>query len=134
MAFKNAWDGHPAVPTGPELSFRDRAVDGMKRGMATWTCLLGFLALMVVWIVTGGFGTDHEPFQGLNLVLSGIAGLQCFVLLLAAKRSDQISALLAQHAFETGEKDFLVDQQALVLLGKIADKVGAESEESGCEQ
>lgn len=130
MAFKNEWADHPAVPTGQELSFRDRAIDGMKRGMATWTSLLGFLGLMVVWIATGGFGVDHAPYSGLNLVLSGIAGLQCFVLLLAAKRSDQIAAALAQHAYETGEKDFAVDQSALELLRQIADKVGVEMEES----
>lgn len=134
MAFKNGWAEHPAVRTGHELSFGERAADVMKRVLATWACLIGFLLLMAVWMATGGFGADHAPFIGLNLVLSGIAGLQCFVLLIAAKRADQISAELAQHAFETGEKDFLVDQRALVLLEKIAAEICVEDEESSCEQ
>lgn len=134
MAFKNGWAEHPGVRTGQELTLGERAADAMKRVLATWVCLLGFLLLMAVWMVTGGFGADHAPFIGLNLVLSGIAGLQCFVLLIAAKRADQIGAELARHAFETGEKDYLVDQRTLVLLGKIADKIGVEGEESSCEQ
>ena len=133
MAFRNGWDEHPAVRTGTDLALGERAADYMKRVLATWACLLGFLGLMGVWIATAGFGTDPAPYGRLNLVLSGIAGLQCFVLLIAAKRADQIGAELAQHSHETGEKDFAVDQQALLLLHAIALKVGA-GEGEGCER
>jgi len=124
MAFKNGWAQHPAVRTGVELAIGERAADVMKRTLATWTCLLGFGALIASWIATNGFGVDKAPYIGLNLVLSGIAGLQCFVLLIAAKRGDQINAELAQHSHETGEKDFLVDQEALHLLRAIAKQQG----------
>ena len=46
MAFKNGWAQHPAVRTGVELAIGERAADVMKRTLATWTCLLGFGALL----------------------------------------------------------------------------------------
>jgi uncharacterized membrane protein len=123
------WDAHPAVRTGSALTFGERAADAMKRALATWICLLGFLALMVVWMATNGFGVDHAPYIGLNLVLSAIAGLQCFVLLIAAKRADQISSELAQYDHEVGLQDLEVDQRDHLLLLKIAAKLGIEIEE-----
>lgn len=95
------WNRHPGVRGESDLTLGERAADRMKVLLSTWACLIAFLLLMAVWMVTGGFGADHAPFIGLNLVLSGIAGLQCFVLLIASKRSDQISAELAQHDLDT---------------------------------
>jgi uncharacterized membrane protein len=97
------WNRHPGVRGTDQLTLGERAADRMKRVLATWTCLFGFLLLMAVWMATGGFGADRAPFIGLNLVLSGIAGLQCFVLLIAAKRADQISAETAAHDLATDE-------------------------------
>lgn len=61
----------------------------MKAAFATWTALLGILTVMAVWIWTHGFGVDPAPFILLNLCLSCLAALQCFILLIAAKRADQ---------------------------------------------
>ncbi|MEY9966608.1 serine phosphatase RsbU (regulator of sigma subunit) [Streptacidiphilus sp. MAP12-16] len=46
-------------------------------------------------------GFDAYPFILLNLVLSCLAAMQGAILLIAAKRSDQISSELAEHDFET---------------------------------
>jgi uncharacterized membrane protein len=42
----------------------------------------------------------------LNLFLSMVAGLQGAILLIAAKRSDQIASQLAEHDFQTDSKAF----------------------------
>jgi uncharacterized membrane protein len=123
------WDAHPAVRSGSALSLGERAADLMKRALATWSCLLGFFVLMIVWMATDGFGTDPAPYIGLNLVLSGIAGLQCFILLIAAKRADQINSELAQYDHEVGIQDLAVDQADHQLLLKIAAKLGVEDGE-----
>jgi uncharacterized membrane protein len=47
-----------------------------------------------------GHTFDPYPFILLNLVLSCVAALQGAILLIAAKRSDQISSELAQHDYE----------------------------------
>lgn len=97
------WEKHPAVRTGNELTLGERAADRMKSVFATWTALGGVLLIMAVWIVTGGFGVDRFPFILLNLCLSCLAALQCFILLIAAKRADQIASETALHTYENTE-------------------------------
>ena len=46
-------------------------------------------------------GFDKYPFILLNLILSCLAALQGAILLIAAKREDQISSELARHDYET---------------------------------
>lgn len=106
------WDDHPAVTSGADLSFGDRCADHMKRVFATWPALLGILGFMGVWIWTGGFGADAKPYILLNLLLSCIAALQCFILLIAAKRTDVIQSELAKH-------DFATNQRALQLIEEL---------------
>jgi uncharacterized membrane protein len=60
----------------------------MKAAFATWTALIGILAVMGLWLYTRGLGSDPAPFILLNLCLSCLAALQCFILLIADKRSD----------------------------------------------
>jgi uncharacterized membrane protein len=52
-------------------------------------------------VINRNSGFDPYPFILLNLVLSCVAALQGAILLIAAKRSDQISSELAQHDYET---------------------------------
>lgn len=58
---------------------------------------------MIVWAVANTmiFAWDPYPYILLNLFLSMLAGLQGAIILIAAKRQDSISAMLAQHDFET---------------------------------
>jgi uncharacterized membrane protein len=52
-------------------------------------------------VFNGKHGFDPYPFILLNLILSCLAAMQGAILLIAAKRSDQISSELASHDFET---------------------------------
>ena len=82
----------------------------MRNGMGSWPFVFGFLAIMGVWAILnsvfylGGSGGQHGfdpyPYILLNLMLSMIAGLQGAILLIAAKRSDQISSEVALHTYE----------------------------------
>src|SRR5258708_15022200 len=129
---RGPWDAHPAVRSGKELSLGERAADAMRSGMGSWLFVGGFALFMALWMGGNGRGGfDPFPFILLNLMLSTLAGLQGAILLIAAKRADQMSTQLAQHAFETGEKDFAVDQEALVLLRELAAKMGVEVKGEG---
>lgn len=104
------WGDHPAVPTGDQLTFGDRAADIMRSGMGSWAfiwCALGFLA---VWITAAQLGApiDNPQLTILNLGLSCLAALQGGILLIAAKRQDAINAALAAH-----------DRELLALLVQI---------------
>jgi uncharacterized membrane protein len=59
-----------------------------------------------------GSGFDPYPFILLNLLLSCVAALEGAILLIAAKRADQISAELAMHDYETNTR-------ALTLIEEI---------------
>lgn len=97
------WQAHPAVKTGKDLTFGERAADHMKAIFATWSALICIVLVMVVWMVSSGFGQDPKPFILLNLCLSCIAALQCFILLIAAKRADAIAAQQATHHLQLSE-------------------------------
>lgn len=93
------WTAHPAVRNHDELTRGERAADRMRLGMGSWAFVGSAVAFLFAWMVANavvlGRGFDAYPFILLNLVLSCLAALQGAILLIAAKRSDQISAELA---------------------------------------
>jgi uncharacterized membrane protein len=101
------WHRHPGVRSGEDLTRGERAADAMRNSMGSWTFVFGAVAFLAVWMVVNvvlnaenGHTFDAYPFILLNLVLSCVAALQGAILLIAAKRSDQVSSELAQHDYE----------------------------------
>jgi uncharacterized membrane protein len=88
-----------------KLTFGQQAADKLRNMMGSWPFVIGFLVFMLLWafvnmdVLPQPF--DNFPFILLNLFLSMLAGLQGAILLIAAKRQDEISAALAQHDYET---------------------------------
>ena len=109
--FITYWDSHPGVTSGDELTLGERAADKMRNTMGSWGFVFGFIGFMILWAIAnsvfllfgthGKHGFDPYPYILLNLFLSMVAGLQGAILLIAAKRSDQISSQLAQHDYDT---------------------------------
>lgn len=109
------WHRHPGVWSGNELSLGERAADRMRNSMGSWTFVFGALLFLAGWMVGNrNVGFDPYPFILLNLVLSCVAALQGAILLIAARRSDQVSAELAAHDYET-------DVEALTTLRALHD-------------
>lgn len=127
------WDEHPGVRSGRELTFGERAADRMRMGMGSWTFIFGFLAFMAIWaalnVTAWVVHWDPYPFILLNLLLSTLAGLQGGILLIAAKRADQINSELAQYDHEVGLKDLAVDEYNQRLLIQMAAKLGVQTED-----
>jgi uncharacterized membrane protein len=98
---------HPGVRSDDQLTRGERAADKMRNSMGSWNFVFGALAFLAVWmginiviVRSGSKAFDPYPFILLNLVLSCVAALQGAILLIAAKRSDQVSSELAQHDYE----------------------------------
>ena len=69
----------------------------MRNKMGSWGFVFGFSAAMLCWALGNSFGLgnrafDPYPYILLNLMLSTLAGLQGAILLIAAKRADNIAA------------------------------------------
>jgi uncharacterized membrane protein len=120
---RDHWKDHPAVRSGTELSLGERAADRMRNIMGSWPFVFCFFGVMITWAGINTFvlgramhqrSFDPYPYILLNLFLSMLAGVQAAALLIAAKRSDQISAELAQHTESNTE-------QIQVLLNENTD-------------
>lgn len=97
------WHRHPGVRSGRELTAGERYADRMRNGMGSWVFVFGSLIFLGLWMLANKTVVHFDvfPYILLNLVLSCVAALQGAILLIAAKRSDQVSAELAQHDYET---------------------------------
>lgn len=75
----------------------------------------------------GSWGFDPYPFILLNLMLSCLAALQGAILLIAAKRADQISSELAVHDYETNVEAEGIVKAIHQLTKEIHERVVASS-------
>jgi uncharacterized membrane protein len=110
MSFRSVWHRHPGVRSGDELTVGERAADRLRNGMGSWWFVIGSLLFLSGWTLGNrNVGFDPYPFILLNLLLSCLAALQGAILLIAAKRADQVSSELALHDYQTNvEADELV--------------------------
>ena len=109
---RSSWHHHPAVRSGEQLTRGERAADRLRNGMGSWGFVFGAFVFLAGWM-TGNrnVGFDKYPFILLNLILSCLAAMQGAILLIAAKREDQISSELARHDYETNvEADVIVKE------------------------
>ncbi len=85
------------------LTVGARAADMLRNRMGSWGFIFAFSAVMAVWAVLNvrSDALDPFPYIFLNLMLSMLAGMQGAILLIAARRQDEISAALARHDYET---------------------------------
>ena len=106
----NGWRRHPAVRSGEDLTLGERAADHLRNGMGSWGFVFGALIFLAGWMLGNrNVGFDRYPFILLNLILSCLAAMQGAILLIAAKREDQISSDLAAHDYATNvEADAIV--------------------------
>ena len=99
---RHLWRRHPGVRSDDELTFGERSADHLRNGMGSWAFVFGALLFLAGWMLGNrNIGFDPYPFILLNLILSCLAAMQGAILLIAARRSDQISAELATHDYET---------------------------------
>ena len=99
------WNKHPGVRHESDLTRGERAADVLRNGMGSWGFVFSALVFLAGWMIGNrSSGFDPYPFILLNLVLSCLAAMQGAILLISAKRSDQISSELAMHDYETNRE------------------------------
>ena len=111
------WRRHPGVQTESDLTLGERAADRMRNGMGSWTFVFVAIVFLLGWMLSNrGTGFDPYPFILLNLILSCVAALQGAILLIAARRADQISAQLALHDYQTNVEALAILTELRTLL------------------
>jgi uncharacterized membrane protein len=116
------------------LSAGDRAADGMRNGMGSWKFVFSFIIFMAIWAALNTIAAfrhwDEFPFILLNLFLSMLAALQGAILLIAAKRADALSAVMAEHDYQTNveakkevEELISLNRRQLKLIEELSEQV-----------
>ena len=118
----------PTVRKSEDLTVGERCADYMRKGMGSWAFVFAAIAFLGGWIVinvvekrNGQHAFDAYPFILLNLCLSCLAAMQGAILLIAAKRSDEISSELAAHDLEVNERSEQLIQENTELTKAVKD-------------
>jgi len=102
-------------------TFGQRSADGIAKWAGSWTFILSFLVILVLWMVLNTsmvlFGKwDLYPFILLNLVLSTLAALQAPVILMSQNRQSQKDRVKAEY-------DYRVNRRAEKYIEEILKRV-----------
>ncbi len=120
----SSWHGHPAVRSGEQLTRGERYADLLRNGMGSWGFVFGALLFLTGWMLGNrNVGFDPYPFILLNLILSCLAAMQGAILLIAAKREDQISSELALHDYETNQEVDEIVKSIHALTVEVHQKI-----------
>ena len=126
------WNRHPGVRHDDDLTRGERAADLLRNGMGSWGFVFAALIFLAGWMLGNrNTGFDPYPFILLNLVLSCLAAMQGAILLISAKRQDQISSELALHDYETNQEADQIVKAIHALTTEIHQRVVAEGGSSG---
>lgn len=135
---RHQWRRHPGVRSGEELTRGERAADSMRNKMGSWGFVFGACGFLAFWMFLNilllkrtGHTFDQYPFILLNLILSCVAALQGAILLIAAKRSDQVASELALHDYEEDKLSRSILEQLAVDFGQLSKDHAAMAERLG---
>jgi len=111
-----------------EATFGDRIADSVARFGGSWTFILSFLVVLLVYtainVSLGRSAWDPYPFILLNLFLSMLAAIQAPVIMMSQNRQDEKDRL-------RGELDFDVNRRAETEIQGLARKLSFMGEKLG---
>jgi uncharacterized membrane protein len=103
-----------------EMTFGERIADAVASFGGSWTFIIAFLSLLVVYsainVFLGGKAWDPYPFILLNLLLSMLAAIQAPVIMMSQNRQDTKDRL-------RGELDYDVNRRAAAEIQGLARKL-----------
>jgi uncharacterized membrane protein len=106
--------GHPALKDERDRrTLGERVADDIASFGGSWPFIFIFLGLIVAWMIVNtllighalhGKAFDPYPYIALNLVLSGLAGIQAPIIMMSQNRAAARDEILAQHHYEETKK------------------------------
>src|SRR5262249_27161478 len=111
-----------------EATFGERIADAVAGFGGSWTFILSFLALIVVYSVInlrlGRSAWDPYPFILLNLILSMLAAIQAPVIMMSQNRQDTKDRVRGELDFEVNRRAASDIQGLARKLNLLGDKIG----------
>jgi len=104
-----------------KITFGDRISDKVARFGGSWSFIITFFAILVVWIIVNGFilltkAFDPYPFILMNLILSCIAAIQAPIIMMSQNRQESKDRIRS-------ENDYMVNLKAEIEIRTLHDKV-----------
>jgi len=101
--------GSPQEVIEDQLTFGDRMADHVAKFGGSWTFILSFCMVLVVWMALNTTALlfeafDPFPYILLNLVLSCVAALQAPVIMMSQRRQDTKDRLRAENDYKINLK------------------------------
>jgi len=125
---------HPNLQqTEHSSSVGQRAADAVAQFGGSWTFILLFMLVLVVWVVLNSFLLvgqnkvfDPYPYILLNLFLSMLAAIQAPIILMSQNRQSEKDRLNAEHDYEVNLKAELEIMLLHEKMDQLRDKQWTE--------
>jgi len=120
-----------------------RAADAVASFGGSWTFIIIFVAILVVWVGLNSFvlvryekAFDLYPYILLNLFLSMLAAIQAPIILMSQNRQEEKDRLNAEHDYEVNlkaELEIMLLHEKLDLLreGQWGELLAIQKEQLG---
>lgn len=109
-------------------SYGDKAADNITKWAGSWTFIIIFLSVLVIWMmlnVKGWIGEwDPYPFILLNLVLSCLAAIQAPIILMSQNRQSVKDRKKLEYDYSVNRKSEREIEKILRRLEHIDKKLG----------
>ena len=116
---------HPGISKKKKLPLGDRAADAMTEWMGSWTFIIVFSILLVIWIglnMVAWFNHwDPYPFILLNLALSTISAFQAPIIMMSQNRQADRDRTAAKYDYAVNRKTEREVQNMQADLDEIKD-------------
>lgn len=108
-------------------TFGQRAADTLTKWAGSWTFILLFIFILILWIFTNVYAWintwDPYPFILLNLFLSCIAAIQAPIILMSQNRANQKDRQRAEYDYAVNRKAEKEIQQIQKQLRRIEERL-----------
>lgn len=109
-----------------KVTFGQKASDKMASFAGSWTFIIAFTLLLIIWIIINAFllksPYDPYPFVLLNLVLSCIAAIQAPLIMMSQKRQEEKDRLRAENDYKVNLKCEIILEDLHRKLDKILEE------------
>jgi len=109
-----------------KLTIGQKAADGLARFAGSWTFIIYFFIILVLWIVLNATVLtkpfDVYPFILMNLILSCLAAIQAPVIMMSQNRQEQKDRLRAKNDYKVNLKSEIIVEDIHIKLDTIIEQ------------